>query len=218
MRILIVTATESEIEPLLKRLSFTGEPGGVLKEGKYKKLKVDILITGVGMVSTAYYCAKTISRAYDCAINAGIAGSFRNDIPVGTVVNVAYDRFSELGAEAEEKFLTIKEMGLNGTDSVDNTLSIKNREVEELKKVRGVTVNTVHGNRSSIEKVIAGFNPDVETMEGAAFLFVCKEEGIPCAQIRAVSNFVEPRNKESWNIPLAVKNLDEKITGILERF
>jgi futalosine hydrolase len=46
-------------------------------------------------------------------------------------------------------------------------------------------------------------------MEGAAFHFVCLREEIPFMQIRVVSNYVEPRNKNSWNIPLAIANLND---------
>jgi len=51
------------------------------------------------------------------------------------------------------------------------------------------------------------FNPQVESMEGAAFFYACLLEGITCSQIRTISNKVEKRNKDNWNIPLAVKNL-----------
>jgi futalosine hydrolase len=103
MRILIVSATEKEIKPLLKKLSFGKNAVGSFKKGRYKNIYVDVLITGIGMVSTAYHCAKIAGEAYDCAINIGIAGSFKKDIALGTVVNVIYDRFSELGAESGEK-------------------------------------------------------------------------------------------------------------------
>jgi futalosine hydrolase len=45
-------------------------------------------------------------------------------------------------------------------------------------------------------------------MEGAAFFYVCRQLNVPCIQIRAVSNYVEKRNRDAWNIPLAIKNLN----------
>ena len=62
------------------------------------------------------------------------------------------------------------------------------------------------------------FHPNTESMEGAAFMFVCENEGIPYAQIRGVSNFVEKRNKENWNIPLAIENVSKKVFEILNEF
>jgi len=32
--------------------------------------------------------------------------------------------------------------------------------------------------------------------------------GVPCMQIRAVSNYVEKRNRDAWQIGLAIKNLN----------
>jgi len=60
------------------------------------------------------------------------------------------------------------------------------------------------------------FHPEVETMGGAAFLYGCLIEKIPCVQIRAISNFVEVRDKSRWNIPLAVKNLTTATLEILD--
>jgi futalosine hydrolase len=56
----------------------------------------------------------------------------------------------------------------------------------------------------------------VESMEGAAFMFACEIEDIPYVQIRAISNYVEKRNKEGWNIPLAIENLNRKIMEIID--
>jgi futalosine hydrolase len=46
-------------------------------------------------------------------------------------------------------------------------------------------------------------------MEGAAVFYVAQQEKIPALQIRAISNLVEKRNKDNWDIPLAIKNLNE---------
>jgi futalosine hydrolase len=36
-------------------------------------------------------------------------------------------------------------------------------------------------------------------------------------QIRSISNYVEKRNKENWNIPLALKNLHATILELLAK-
>jgi futalosine hydrolase len=46
-------------------------------------------------------------------------------------------------------------------------------------------------------------------MEGAAFLHICNEEKIRCAQIRSISNYVEERNYQKWNFDLSIKNLND---------
>ena len=55
---------------------------------------------------------------------------------------------------------------------------------------------------------------EVENMEGAAVFAVCHRYGVPCAEIRAVSNYVDdPR--ELWDIPAALTALAEAIKNIL---
>lgn len=189
---------------------------GKLMSCKYGKHSVDVLLAGVGMTATAFYLGKELGKKYDLAINAGVAGSFRKNIPPGAVVHVTHDRFGDLGAEDGERFLTLEEMGLSKAQSLKSKApSSKVNSLRALIKVKGITVNTVHGNTASINKVVRKFDPDVESMEGAAFFFACQEFKTPCIQVRAISNYVERRNKKNWKIELAVKNLNAFLERML---
>jgi futalosine hydrolase len=55
-------------------------------------------------------------------------------------------------------------------------------------------------------------------MEGAAFFYICSRENIPFLALRAVSNKVGPRDKEKWNIRLALDCLSEKLKEVLLLF
>jgi futalosine hydrolase len=79
---------------------------------------------------------------------------------------------------------------------------------QHIPAVSGITINTTTGSQDVVTAMKARYNPDIESMEGAAFFYTCIKEGIPFVQIRAISNYVEPRDKSKWNIPLAVKNLN----------
>ena len=83
--------------------------------------------------------------------------------------------------------------------------------------VKGISVNKVNGNQQGIDKVVQKYHPDVESMEGAAFLYACLTESVPCLQIRSVSNYVEIWDKDTWNIPLAVENLNKTAMKIIDR-
>jgi futalosine hydrolase len=52
-------------------------------------------------------------------------------------------------------------------------------------------------------------------MEGAAVLYVAEMLDIPAIQIRSISNYVEPRNRENWKIKEAIENLNYQIINIL---
>jgi futalosine hydrolase len=218
MKILIVAATKFEMNPLLSQLEINSfaENSRIIK-CTYKKLEIDCLITGVGMVATAFYTGKVLNDTYDIALNMGICGTFNMNLDIGSVVNIYEDCIAELGAEDGNNFLTMEELKLEAVTKISNIQQGElNHIVELLPKVNAITVNKVHGNEKSIKSTFDRFHPMVESMEGAAFMFACDQEKISYVQIRAVSNLVEKRNRERWNIPLAIENLNKKIIEILD--
>lgn len=222
MKILLVAATHAEIEPLLSRFGDAQNPGKIITEG----LTGDVLIAGVGMVATAFALGRHLAlNHYDLAINAGIAGSFDFNIALGEVVLITEDIFAEQGAEDGEEFLSLKELGFgeNSQLAVDswqladrsNYPAINLKSLDKLKQVKAITVNKVHGHELTISQTLSRFDAQVESMEGAAFFYACNQTQTPCLQIRAISNYVERRDKEKWNIGLAVKNLNDQLVNLL---
>jgi futalosine hydrolase len=75
----------------------------------------------------------------------------------------------------------------------------------------------VHGAEASIQKIRDKYPEiQVESMEGAAFFYACLAAGVPFAEIRSISNRVEPRNRDAWDLPLAIRNLNGVLVGMLE--
>lgn len=209
MHILIVSATQFEIKPLLDELQIAPNAPGLHEAGKpVKGHDVQVLISGIGMVNTAYAMGRYAVGTCDLAINAGVCGAFDPSLVPGTVVHIAEDVLSEMGAEDGDAFLSYDQMGLPGRYRYSGHLSDSFAAIRPLKKVKGITVNTVHGNERSIEWIKQLYRPDVESMEGAAFFAGCS--GIRnFAQIRSVSNYVEKRDKSKWQMSLAIKNLND---------
>lgn len=200
MKILIVAATIYEISPLLAhfKLADTTPPANE---------KFEVLITGVGMTATAFALGKHLRNEYDLVMNLGIGGSFDRNLALGTVLNVTEDVFADLGAEDRERFLSIDDLNLGKSTYYANA-HLNSEQVNQLKKVKGITVNRVHGSEKSILDISNRLSPVVESMEGAAVLYCCEQHLIPCLQIRSISNYVEPRNREAWKIDLAIRNLN----------
>ncbi|MBI2269332.1 MAG: futalosine hydrolase [Bacteroidetes bacterium] len=218
MNILIASATFTEIEHLLDKVEVYQNYNNTILEAGYNTVDIKFYVSGVGMSAMGYAMGKALNDGYDMALNIGIAGSFSKKTELGQVVNVTHDIFSELGAEDGDKFLTLHELNLIGTNEVNNNSTLKNKVIDQLPKAKGITVNTVHGNEQSIKKIVQRLNPDIESMEGAAFMFACKKESLPFAQIRSISNYVDRRNKNNWNIPLALENLSSAIIKVLDAF
>lgn len=210
MKPLVVAATTAEIAPMLAHFSLIGD--SFIETDKF-----DVLITGVGMVATAFALGQKLSDKYNLVLNVGIAGSFDTGIALGEVVNITQDTFAELGAEDHDNFITLPQLGFG--EHAFSSLSRSSTPIElTLRKVKGITVNKVHGNTQSIEKTIALYQPQTESMEGAAVFYACNKLNIPALQVRSISNYVEPRNREDWQIGLAVKNLNNWLVGFLSSY
>lgn len=217
MNILIVAATYPEIKSLISSITGHGDNKEFSRRTiQYHQTGIDIVITGVGLMHTAHFMGKVLANnTYDVALNFGIAGSFSKNISIGEVVHVVEERVADLGAEDGENFLDVIELQLLNPDQFPyNAGKLLHKiydvayGVSDLKKVKGISVNKVHGYQHSIDNVIQKYHPDIESMEGAAFFYSCLMENVPCLQIRAISNYIEDRNKDTWNIPLAIKNLN----------
>jgi len=110
MKILIVSASSTEIKEIRDKLTFINKLTPNLSTYKFGKLRVDLLITGYGSVFTAFYLTRTLyTNSYDLAVNAGVAGSFDYFLEQGFVVNVIRDQFADLGFEDKNGFYTLGE-------------------------------------------------------------------------------------------------------------
>ena len=224
MRLLLVAATELELAPLVSRLTPAAPSSDRIRRFTHESREVDILTTGVGMMATATWCARVLARqSYDLAINLGVCGSFAPEVPPGTVVNVVSDCIPELGAEDGDQFLTVQQLGLLGEDEapfhgdrLENPEPAWHSVIAGLRLVNGITVNTVHGNDDSIARIVERLKPDVESMEGAAFMYGCLVSGVRFAQVRAVSNMVERRNRAAWKLTEAVNALNDVALRVIE--
>ncbi|HEX7494579.1 MAG TPA: futalosine hydrolase [Bacteroidales bacterium] len=220
VKLLLVTATSSEAEVLKNISGMISVPGGY----HYGNYEINLLIAGVGSISTAWSLQQWISMNSkpDIAINTGIAGTYRDELIIGDVVLPVTDCFADAGIEDGANFLTLAEAGLMSANEFpfregrlysDNMYTNKIKSI--LKPVNAITVNTVTGSESSREKLVKKFNPDIETMEGATFFYICSREKIPFLALRSISNKVEARNKSNWNIALALNNLSEKLIEVM---
>ena len=220
-KILYVTATRQEADILgkIERI--------IPVQGKFcsDRFEIDLIVGGVGSMSTAWSMTQWFSaNERPClVINTGIAGSYNDAFPVGSVVMPVSDCFADAGIEDGDIFLTLHETGLSNPDEFpfrNGIIPVENRYTEIIKRilkpVNAITLNTATGSDSTREKLINKFNPDIETLEGAAFFYICAMQKIPFISLRAISNRVERRDRNRWNIPLALDNLALKLEEVLK--
>ena len=197
MNLLIVAATRFEIEPFLK-----------------EKNNAEVLITGVGVPATIFHLTKKLlEKKFDLVIQAGIAGTFNDHFNLADTVLVKEDTFSDLGIEEEGKFKTLFETGFQDKNNFPYAEGWLVNNHPYLKKnkspvAKGITVNTVSDNHLKNQFNKEKFGTDIESMEGAAFHYVCLQQKINFLQLRSISNIAGERNKSKWKIKNAIDNLN----------
>lgn len=219
MRIVLTAPTVFELAQIIEYLDYNAEK---LSFSKYNYLghSIEILVTGVGIFNTGFAMARVDTSTHiDLAIQMGLAGSFKKEIAVGTIVLVEKDQYADLGVEESNGgFTSVIDLGLVDRDIFPFKQGSINAKYKfndtTLTHCTGITVNTVSGCTSTIAQRKEQFNADIETMEGAAFYQACRMLDIDCVQIRGISNMVEPRNRENWNIELALLNLKQEFLSI----
>ena len=216
MYILIIAATKFEIQPFLTSLK--KEPA------QFKHHVIFIIITGVGQVNTIYQLTiNLLNKRPDLVIQAGIAGTFKELIQLGQIVLVKQDCFGDLGMEENEKFTTVFDAGYADKNEfpftngwlVNNQNIIPNSSL--LSSVNGVTINKISDSLLQKQQLLNNFDADIETMEGAAFHYVCLMQKIPFIQIRSISNTVGERDKTKWAMKDAIINLNIELENLIKQ-
>ncbi len=201
MKILIVAATQNEVKRLEKWLN-----SQLISNLNHTYF---FLTTGIGIARATFFTTMALSKQrYDLVIQVGIAGSFQKFIKIGDVVWVKRDLFTELGADTQDGFLMLPQLLLeNSLFEIAHSQNYIFPKPTNLTNVFGITSDTIHNRVARIEEIRENHNPDIETMEGAAIMFVCQQMGIPNIQVRSISNIVAPRTQNEWNIDLALDSL-----------
>jgi futalosine hydrolase len=209
MKILLAAATEPEIAPALL----------YLQSGLVNTYDIDVCITGVGLMAATFSLTRKMEgESYDLVLQAGIAGAFDKGLYLGSVVMVKSEQLGDLGAEDGDGFLDIFNLGFEDQDSppfsrgrLINDYSGSPFPTAHMQKVNGLTVHTVSGTETTIQKRVQMYAADIESMEGAALHYVCLRLGIPFLQIRAISNYVTRRDRNAWKIGDAVAALNAQL-------
>ncbi|MEI6347220.1 MAG: futalosine hydrolase [Bacteroidota bacterium] len=203
MNILIVSATDLEVVDIKKEFE------SVFPTPSEHQYCFSTL--GIGIAASTFTLTKELlTTPVDFIIQIGIAGSFSQKLPIGTTVWVTNDQFSDLGAITDDGFKSLKSLNLQDSDFEVSFLPQLIKSIplpNNLKKVRGITSDTIHNNSFRIEELQLSINPDIETMEGAAIMHVCNSLNIPNIQVRSISNFVAPRETNEWNLEIALDSL-----------
>lgn len=213
MQIIIASATEKEILPLLMHLDNEWEKFQFINYSK-KGTQVYPLVTGIGCMNTAFALSRFSKlKQIDLILHLGIGGSYSRSYQIGEVVEIVSEQWGDLGAEnADGTFIDAFELGLIDPDQFPfqhgkiqkSTTSPRT----DLPKLRGLSVNRCSGTEYRISQLKQKYPAEMESMEGMGLFYACRQLDIPFISIRSVSNYVEARNKELWDIKKAISHLN----------
>ena len=217
MRVIITAATVAEWMPSFLEMNnlYTSES---------HRCKVQFHQTGVGMLATAVSLTRLVMEEKpDLIIQAGIAGCFDTSLALGKVVVVNEESLADMGVEEDGKWKDIFDLKLEKSSyhpferrKLPNTWLPK-FNLLNLPEVPAITINEISINKERIQQLIKKYSPVIESMEGAALHYVCREMNIPFVQIRAISNYIGERNKANWKMKEAIDHLNQVLLKYIDR-
>lgn len=209
-RLLISCPTSAErqpIEDLLDEVAGRPDLRGMRTCGSWQ---IATHASGPGVPMVLLHLGRAVDQFRpDLLIHAGIAGVRKGAATIGEAVEIISDRYADIGAEDRDgSFLDMHYLGLwrNGdapwSDGVFRQPS--NWGMDGWRHLDAVTVHTIPGTAAHIDHLAGRYPFEVESMEGAAVFHLALHHDLPFLAVRGISNYLEPRNRESWDIPSAL--------------
>jgi futalosine hydrolase len=163
-------------------------------------------------------------KKYELVIQAGVAGCFDTNIPLGTVVVINKETIADQSVVELNKLKTLFDLKLVPQDQPPYKKGWLNNPWNDLLKktklkiVSGISVNQISTSKKIIKFYRELFNPVTESMEGAALHYVCLSEGVPFVQLRSISNYIGERNKKNWNMNDSIINLNGTLIRLINNY
>lgn len=185
--------------------------------------------SGPGKVNAAHAAAVLINRhAPSLIFNLGVGGAYPSSgLAVGDVAVATRETYPDEGVLLADGLRTFETVGMplvrRGGSAWFNEFSIgdprTNKVMEDnLPAIRkkfpefGIqsgpfaTVSACTGTTTRAREIEARFGVICENMEGCAIAQICAIYDVPFIEVRGISNIVEDRDRESWDITAGAGN------------
>lgn len=219
MKILVTAAEEQELRRAERAFD-------MVKKSKDVKAQVEFRLTGIGAVQACHCVTREVVAAaaagdpYNLVVNLGIAGSYDLEaFPIGSAAVISREHFADLGFGSEEGFSDLFQYGILEKDDFPYTKGALARQLlpyPHIEKVlekygagAGATVQCVTGSQARCNEIVAMYDPQIESMEGAGVYYAALMEKVPFFELRTVSNAVGERDTSKWESKAALDTLEE---------
>jgi futalosine hydrolase len=207
--------------------------------GRINNHQVITIVTGVGKVNAAHVATLVIERYKpEMLISTGIGGAYppdkrvqaNSELGVGDIAIATEEIYGDEGVICRDGFKDMTEIGLPLIRAIDgdiyNRIALDNELSNKVYNIINksfrcqtgafITLSSCSGTIERAKIIKKLFNGLCENMEGAAIAHISKLYGLGMVEIRGISNIVEDRNREAWDIPLASKNVQEAVIKIIQ--
>jgi futalosine hydrolase len=226
--ILVLTATAFEQNDIKGQLSETVEQVVSTRAwctGFFAGSTVRLVETGIGAVNTtqALTCVLEFQRP-QLVLQLGVGGAYVGaGLAIGDLAMASAEVYGDIGVRTVEGWKPATTIGIpllsQGTDYF-NHFPVDSEIVDRAEKILRtgarrittgpfVTVQECSGTATLGAERRDRFEAICENMEGAPAAHVSRLYGVPFLELRGISNLVEDRRTEDWDLPLAAANAQE---------
>ncbi len=231
---LILAAVPEELNLLFSALEERIDHSAPLHHstGFLQGIPLVVCAGGAGKVNAAIAATSMIERFNPkLLINTGSAGAYQGSgLETGDIAVADEEIFGDEGVITSSGWLDLEAMGLvllkRHDSAICNRIPIDLRHMQEIMALGEkldariafgsfVTVSTCSGTSARGEEISSRFGAVAESMEGAAAALAALRYGIEFVEIRGISNLVEERNMERWDMKKAVEMAQMSILELL---
>ncbi|HIJ90040.1 MAG: futalosine hydrolase [Desulfobulbaceae bacterium] len=209
--ILLVAATEMEALPLA---------------GKNTGHSHELFVAGVGPLETAVRLTRRLCEGkgdISLVLNFGVAGAYAGSgaglLDICLAESEIMGDFGICHQESIEPFAgqLAQKAGFSLEPGyLAQAWEILEKQDYRCKKGVFVTVNGVTATARRGALLRAAHDGLCENMEGGAVARVCEEFGVPCLEVRCVSNMVEDRNTANWQLADAIRKCGQAVSLLVD--
>lgn len=240
--IALLCSVRAEAEFLLAKISATKTStlgSKSIIEGTLAEKQVMLCVGGMGKVNAAHATTLLLSSCKpDTLVIFGIGGAYPSSgAQVGDIAIAKEEIAGDEGVMTLDGFKDTEYIGIPLIKTATSMMYTKYPAPEPLLKQSlhalmyyqdtaaakvhvgsFVTLSTCTGTSDRAREIEKRYHGLCENMEGAAAVQVAELHSIPWIEVRGISNIVEDRNLEKWNIPNAAERVQQAVVHIMDIF
>ena len=234
--ILVLTATAFEQSALKGQLAESVDQVVSTRTwctGVLAGASVRLVETGIGAVNTAHALTSVLEfQRPQLVMQIGVGGAYVDSgLGVGDLAIASEEVYGDVGVRTVEGWQPATTIGiplLSQGDDYFNHYPLDNGAVNRAVRILQdcgrriqpgtfLTVQECSGSTKLGKERCARFGAICENMEGAAAAHISQLYGLRFLELRGISNLVEDRRTEDWNLPLAAANVQQAGMELLNR-